>query len=468
MKRCGSKKIALSALALFVLLSIGAGICCASSRDGKCNIVLITIDALRADHLSCYGYERKTTPVIDSLAEEGIVCSSVYAPSSWTAPSVASLFTSVYPVNHGVAHGIRYVQDETRRVQEVFSPELTTLTEVLKANGYITFGVASNFHLSEKLGFARGFDYFTCLDFKPAQEVNKAVYVWKDKIKNAQKFFLWIHYVDPHYPYTGQSPWIRAYTSSAGTGALLNMPPQTWWDFKGLVQKVRDDPKLLAHLIALYDSEINFADAHVGELMERFNLHEDALLVITSDHGEEFLEHHQTGHGRNLYQQTVHIPLIIKLPGHSDSSVLNKPLSLIDVMPTILDIAGIDAPATLLGNSFLKKNSLFSWLKEKMVGVDKTGYIYTELDTTAHLKAILAPPWKYIYNYGDETGQLYDIMSDPLELDNLADEKTVERDRLKEQLFHWVDTAKRYPFTAGDVILTPDEKERLKGLGYLQ
>jgi arylsulfatase A-like enzyme len=129
------------------------------------NIVLITIDALRADHLSCYGYERNTSPNIDDIAEKGIIFKNAIAPSSWTAPSMVSLFTSVYPINHGVVHGIRYVDSKTIYNQEVFSNELITLAEILKGHGYTTFGVASNLHLNEKFGFARGFNYFQCLSY---------------------------------------------------------------------------------------------------------------------------------------------------------------------------------------------------------------------------------------------------------------------------------------------------------------
>ena len=466
MKGCGPMKVLLSALVLCTLLSMQAVICCASPKDGKCNIVLITIDTLRADHLSCYGYERKTSPVIDAIAEGGIVCSNVYAPSSWTAPSMTSLFTSVYPINHGVVHGIGYTKDNALNVQEIFSPDLTTLAEVLQANGYSTFGVSANPHLSEKFRFDRGFDYFTCLPFEDAKAVNEAAFAWEDKVKKAEKFFLWVHYIDPHYPYTAQKPWIGAYASQSETRFLLNMPPQSWWGLKTMVKEVKDDPKLLKHLIALYDSEINYADAHIGVLMEKLGLYEETLVVITSDHGEEFLEHGETGHGHNLYQQTLHVPLIVKLPQGSKHGVLSQPLSLINVMPTILEIAGLDAPATAMGVSFREKDGLFSWIKKKLTGADED-YIYAELDTMATLKAVLAPPWKFIYNRRDKTGQLYNIISDPLELNDRALVETGECDRLKEELLRWADTTKRYPAKRYDVELSPEEKEKLKGLGYL-
>jgi arylsulfatase A-like enzyme len=191
--RYGSlQKAAPSTLVLFIVLIMQVVICRASPKGGTFNIVLITIDTLRADHLSCYGYERKTSPNMDSLDTQGVICRTVHAPSSWTASSMASLFTSVYPINHGVMHGIGYKEGQTINIQEVFSTELVTLTEVLLAKGYTTFGVASNSHLGEQFGIARGFDYYSCLPFLPADKVNESVYAWEDEIKNAEKFFLWI------------------------------------------------------------------------------------------------------------------------------------------------------------------------------------------------------------------------------------------------------------------------------------
>lgn len=126
----------------------------AGDRTTDCNIVLITINTLRADHLSCYGYERKTTPNIDAIAEKGIIFKNVIAPSSWTAPSMASLFTSTYPLNHGVIHRIKNRIEK----KEVLSEELEALPEILRKRGYTTFGISSNHNLTEELGFARGFD----------------------------------------------------------------------------------------------------------------------------------------------------------------------------------------------------------------------------------------------------------------------------------------------------------------------
>jgi len=474
-----------------MLLIVRSVICFASAGSPPGKIVLITIDTLRADHLSCYGYERRTSPNIDSLAAGGIVCTNVFAPASWTLPSMASLFTSVYPINHGVIHGIGLKMDQAIYVQEIFSPDLITLAQALQAHGYTTFGVSSHRSLDEKFGFARGFDYFTCLPFLAAQEVNEAVCNWEDKIKKAEKFFLWIHYFDPHSPYSAQSPWAREYALQAHTEVILDLEGRSVTDLANLMrnfkngelpdslQPLRSELEQLIqnfqentinpqdHNIALYDSEISYVDAHIGMLIKQFNLYDDTLIIITADHGEEFLEHGETGHGHNLYQQTIHIPLVVKLPHRQESTVLNQPISLVDLMPTILDIIDVNPPAEILGTSFRNEKKLLFWLKEKM-SVSDIDYNYSEIDTGRTLKAIIAPPWKYIYNCKDTTGQLYNIVSDPLEINDLAGEKTRERDQLKDQLLRWMETSKGYPTTKYDYELSPEDKEKLKGLGYLQ
>ena len=271
------------------LVSLGCVPCYGSPLDTKSNVVLITIDTLRADHLSCYGYERNTSPNIDRIAEKGVIFKNVYAPSSWTAPSMVSLFTAVYPINHGVTHGVGYEKNVTRSIQEIFSEELVTLAEILKAHGYTTFGVASNLHLSERFGFARGFDYFKCLPFIPAPPVNKTIYSWEDEIKHSDKFFLWVHYFDPHHFYFARSPWIDDYSPPELT-QKLNLPKKPWEELQAFIPVLEKDPEALSNLVALYDSEINFVDSYIGELIKRFEFDKNTLLIITADHGEEFLK----------------------------------------------------------------------------------------------------------------------------------------------------------------------------------
>ncbi len=453
-------------VSLFFMSSF-VGMCAGSKTDKDFNIVLITIDALRADHLSCYGYERNTSPNIDSIAGKGIIFQNAIAPSSWTAPSVVSLLTSVYPTNHGVIHGAGYKKKKTLHIQEVFSNQLFTLAEILKANGYTTFGVASNLHLAKHFGFGRGFDYYKCLPFLPAPQVNKTVYSWEDEIRNAEKFFLWIHYFDPHHYYHARNPWIADYALPELTKEL-KLFTKSWIELKQLIPAFKEKPQTLSNLIALYDSEINFVDSSIGELFQTFGLDSNTLIVITADHGEEFLEKDQLGHGSNLYRETINIPLIVKLPQCSQKAEVSRHVSLIDVMPTVLQSINIRVPEQTLGKSLLQTNGLLFWLKKKLMISDTVQYKFSEMDTVATLKTIITPEWKYIYNYKRGTGQLFNIQADSLELNDLVESRVEESSRLRERLLRWVSKAKKYPTRTQEFQLTPKEKERLRGLGYVQ
>jgi arylsulfatase A-like enzyme len=441
------------------------------------NIVLITIDALRADHLSCYGYNRNTSPNIDRIAEKGIIFKNATATSSWTAPSMASLFTSVYPINHGVVHGMGYKKDETIYTQEVFSDELTTLAELLKEHGYTTIGVASNLHLSEKFGFARGFDSFGCLPFVPADSVNRIICRLESEIKNFDKYFLWIHYIDPHYPYSPRKPWINHYLPEESTLQISNLSDLSPMDLMIFNNKLKKDNRELSkqtitmlkkNLLARYDSEINYVDSYIGELIQIFDQDDNTIIIITSDHGEEFFEYDYVGHGNNLHHETTHIPLIIKLPSSYKKGIVEKNISLVDVMPTILHTLNITAPDQTLGQSFWENKEPLFWLKKMLLRKESSEYKFAELDNWYTFKSIITPEWKYIYDYKDNTEQLYNIKSDPMELNNLADKKAKQCNKLREQLFKWVSDSKKYPTIKQARKLSPEEKEKLKELGYIQ
>jgi len=434
-----------------------------TSKDNF-NIVLITIDALRADHLSCYGYYRNTSPNIDKIAEKGIIFKNVIAPSSWTVPSMVSLFTSVYPINHGIVKG--FVKEQKIHNQNVFSDDLITLAELLKANGYNTFGVASNLHLGEKLGFARGFDYFKCLPFTSAPWVNKIIYSWESEINKSDKFFLWIHYFDPHLPYRSQKPWTEEYSSREIT-EKYELYNKNLSELNELISILQHDRAALSNLIALYDSDINYVDFYIGNLINKFKLDENTLIIITADHGEEFLDHGMLDHGNNLHSETINVPFIVKFPYNNRNGVIDQQISTLDIMPTIIDILNINPLEQMLGKSALKKKGLLFWLMKLLINKERDESEFTELDKKSVLKAILTPEWKYIYNYKDKTQQLYNIKSDPEELDNLADKKAKQCNQLKKQLLNWVATSKTYPVKKQSFELSQEEKEKLKAMGYV-
>ena len=436
----------------------------ADSRTTYCNIVLISIDTLRTDHLSCYGYERNTTPHIDAIAEQGIIFKNVIAPSSWTAPSMASLFTSTYPVNHGLVHGIEY----RRREQEVLSGALATLPEILQKHGYTTFGVSANHHLTEEFGFGRGFDHFAYLGWQNADMVNNTVYAWEEVIKESEKYFLWIHYNDPHIPYAARSPWIERYAAQSSDQARqVARKTRSHLKLKEFIPTLKDDPQARANLIALYDSEISYVDSHIGKLMGKFSLESDALIIITSDHGEEFLEHDNIGHGNNLHHETVSVPLIVKKPYSSKKKTVEQYVNLLDIMPTVLDLIKVNFPEQTLGKSFLAREGTLGWLKKIISGNDTPKYHFSELDRHYFMKSIMTPQWKYIYNYQDEKEHLYNLEKDPLELLNIFDKEPERCDQLKEQLFNWVSQSRQDPPKTKIIAFSPEEEEKLNTLGYI-
>ena len=436
-----------------VLLLLTSGFTTQAATNDDFNIVLITIDTLRADHLSCYGYERETSPNIDEIAEKGILFKNTIAPSSWTAPSMVSLFTSTYPISHGVIHGLQFRAELIKRKQysqAVFSDELTTLPEILKKQGYTTFGVSSNHNLQAKFGFARGLDYFKYqgyhLGSATAKHINELVYLWEDKIKKADKYFLWIHYMDPHSQYNARAPWVEHYIPQALTN---------------------DELQVQSNLVAPYDSEINYVDSYVGELIQKFDLDRNTLLIITSDHGEQFLEHGHIGHAWNLHQEEIHVPLIIQLPDGAETVTIENQASLLDILPTILHILDIDPPEQIIGKVLLKDKSPLNWLKTLFSRRGEARYIFSELDKNSTLKAIITPAWKYIYNYKNKTDQLYRIQSDPNEHNNLAVKNPTQCNQLKKELLNWVSTAKTYPVKDQSFELSQEEKEKLEAIGYL-
>src|SRR3972149_5968083 len=180
-------------------------------KEEPLNVILITIDTLRADHLSCYGYNRKTSPNIDKIAKKGVLFLNTVASSSFTPPSMATIFTSRYPSSHGVKHGV--FKKEKVFNQEVLSGSIKTLAEVLKENGYATYGFHTNPHLSKDFGFAQGFYSFKQFIFSDAMDLNVKILGNIDKIRAGGKYFLWIHYFDPHWPYFKRKPWISKYSS---------------------------------------------------------------------------------------------------------------------------------------------------------------------------------------------------------------------------------------------------------------
>ncbi|MEW6074396.1 MAG: sulfatase, partial [Planctomycetota bacterium] len=309
------------------------------------SVIFITVDTLRADHLGCYGYGRPTSPFVDSLAAGGARFTDPSAPAAWTKPSTGTLLTGLYPSRHGALyHGSRLH----------LPPGERTLAEAFHAAGYVTAGFVSNPNVKRVFDFDRGFDEFfdspvedtislaairgsyfgrILMDLlrhefnwkyeNDVRRMNEHVLAWLE-VNHEQPFFLYVHYIDPHIPYDPPAEYRRQFASPRSGFPLFNARKE----------RVGRD---------LYDGEVRYTDDGIRELVEALYRHgrgEDALLVVTSDHGEEFFEHGVLGHGFSLYQPVIHVPLILHGPGIVPGTVVGEPVQILDLPATVLDLAG--------------------------------------------------------------------------------------------------------------------------------
>jgi arylsulfatase A-like enzyme len=405
------------------------------------NVVVVVIDTLRADHLSFYGYPKETAPFLARLAARGVVFDKAYAASSWTAPATASIFTGLYPFQHGVVMGLmaqmrlikRNPQIKINRIPE----SVTTLPEVFRRGGYRTFGVSDNANISEDQGFAQGFDRLLVSVHKGAAYLNQQVLDLEKEIRAGRPYFLYIHYNDPHMPYKIDLE------KNEMTGDQTT-------DWK-----------------AMYDKEVAFVDGRLEELYVRFGWSENTLLIVTADHGEEMNEKGFYGHGKSLYNTVIHVPLLISWPGRKLFSGKRPSVnvSTMDILPTLVSILGLDKVDRLAGQD------LTPVLKGKTRAAAKR-FIYSHLHLKAGTaqaslqEASLNGDSKYIFEAPD-THFLFDLKSDPQEDRNLyaQDRKTAQT--LARNLFSFEKTCPRFNPDYVDINLDQKTIEQLRSLGYV-
>jgi arylsulfatase A-like enzyme len=313
-------------LAALLGLILGLAGCARSEKpdERRDNVVVVVIDTLRRDHLATYGYGRQTAPFLDRLAREGAALEGV-SPTSWTKPATASLLTGLHPLRHQAIGRL-----------DALPAEAATLAERLQGEGYRTFGVSANGWVSEELGFAQGFDRLLLLDSEGSEAVNRRLFPLLDRL--APPYFLYVHYVDPHAPYAPRTAW----DGGALPAALRDQGPVSVDSLEAntVKQRPRD---FMDRVRDLYDGEIRGVDRElerlVGEL-ERRGLMKDTVLVVTSDHGEEFEDHGRMSHGLSLYEEVVQVPLVIHAPHRIAAGLRGGLASLVDVVPTLLDLLG--------------------------------------------------------------------------------------------------------------------------------
>ena len=417
-------------LASLLLAAAGLCACGPGTPQHPPSIAVISIDTLRADHLSCYGYWRPT-PHIDAICRDGIRFEEAHATAPWTLPSHMSLFTGRFPASHGV--------DEEDRT---LGPGIGLLTEALSRAGFRTGGFVSNGYLGEAYGFARGFDEYALVAYRnhardPAEIVRGDAVVdralgWLSRQGSDRPVFLFVHMMDPHYPYRAPSPYAGRY-SAGYSGAVDGSTASVVANLRRRMPRAD-----LEHLIDLYEEEIAWVDTQVGRLVDALRKRPDGartVVLLTSDHGEEFKEHGSLGHGLTLYREQSHVPLILSQPtSGSSGQQVSAPVRLVDVAPTLAEIAGLDPAdpfvAGLSGVSLLRHldlepvDPLPVIVETSRWGPKRSAF------SIGGRKAISPMTYRWWSRRGPEGGwtepwvrglELYDVDSDPAEMRRLPD-----------------------------------------------
>ena len=431
-------RVITSCLALAAVLLSAAS--CGPAPETAPNVVLIVIDTLRADHLSFYGYEKNTTPFLSQLAEAGVVFEHVRSTSSWTAPGTASIVTSLYPVQHGVHQGlmaVRMLQQADQSITVNRIPDAAvTVGEAFREAGYSTWGLSDNLNIGFEEGFNEGFDQFRTSNDAGAATVNARLRKWVPEMMEAEPYFLYLHYMDPHRPYQKRAPWYEP-----REGELLDS-------------------------ISAYDSEISYVDSKIAELFELLKWDENTLVVVTSDHGEEFQEHGGWDHGRTLYEEVLNVPLFVhSSAGPFEAGRISEPVSVLDILPTLRDFVGLPTSSVEQGVSLLPaargevplpaERTFFSDLRSPPWFGSRT------------IKAVVRANEKYILTLPD-TEELYDLSDDPGERSSRLAEHRPLADELRGELDDFEDGCIRFASESADVELDEEAIEKLKALGYVQ
>jgi arylsulfatase A-like enzyme len=461
--------------------------CAAAPRP---SIVLITIDTLRADHLACYGYDRPVSPHIDALALQATLFDQARTTIPRTTQSVSSILTGKLPKSHGARGLLAHLSEGN-----------TTLAEVLKSEGYETAAFVSNTFLHPRQGFAQGFDIYDNPEERwsgdSAAGVTKAAAAWLGSRARGRPFFLWVHYVDPHWLYDPPPPWDRAFGQGSGGHLALYDDLKAGRLTEGQIffGRVVDAPTA-RRLTDLYDGEIGYTDAAVGALLDRLASVEGPLLtVLLADHGESLGEHDYRGHGDYLYEDGLRIPLIVRYPGVVAAGVREHGAALnIDVAPTILALAGLRGlqgvegrPLLTLGPEGVAKPAPgrpFTWAESDTQMVSPENPRCYIRSSRGRWNSASDGRYKLIHipRPGGEILELYDLNADPGETVNRAADPELSdvRARLLREILDFADYspsagssdapgAKSGKVRDGDPTqnLSPEQIERLRSLGYI-
>lgn len=438
-------------LLLLVLSCIGCWQQPGPAEKSPPDILLVLVDALRADHVGGYGYARETTPFLDRYAEKGVRFSSAYSHSSHTKISVASLFTSLVPPSHRVRSAAH--KDHARNVRsDTLSSSVDTLAETLQRHGYSTAGFVTNPHLQAFQGFAQGFDEYQYGDFD-ARSLNQRAASWLEN-HGRSPYFLYLHYMDVHCPYEPPRPYRTLYVEEKkGLNPLCRYGPTS----RKVTQEEIDDT------VALYDAQINYWDDSFREFIERLDGRdwlENAVVVIVADHGDEFYDHGGFGHGFTLYTEMIHIPMYFISEGRLASGVVRDDLvRLIDVAPTLYGLSGMET-----AGMNLEGVDLFG-SRDRRADADRS--VYSETYLGGKPRSIRTADQQLVFNSTRETWELYDLSRDPAEKNDLYPGNETEFGGLAERLSELMKDPD-LELQSSSVELDERTIQELRELGYLE
>jgi arylsulfatase A-like enzyme len=415
--------------------------------SGKPNVIIYLVDALRADRLSSYGHSRPTSPGLDEFARRATLYERAYAQSSWTRPAVASLFTGLRPEVHGA---------NRRRDRLARGP--ATLAERLSRAGYQTAALVANPNVAAEFGFDRGFDHYALspVDGRRSIDLHRRVVEWLDRRRPDRPFFLYIHAVDPHLPYDPPPEFRRRFAAGVERDDLGSTESVG----KLLARDLENESGLSGDLLDLYDAEVASNDQSFAALLdelERRGLVTGSMIVFLSDHGEEFFDHGGWIHGRTLYREMIHTPLVISYPGQKQGRREMAPVQHVDLFPTVLEVAGVDAGSSVHGMSLLGGSPA-----ERAISA------FLDHDGWQGL-SVVRGRWKAVrHGNGGYVGrpELYEVEHDPHELDDRGAELGVLAGTLlSESSEEVIDEEGMYEAEAAEI--DEELRERLKALGYI-
>jgi len=453
-------KLATAGLSIGIVLVLTPILClqlsCSKARCRGCNVIIFMVDTLRADHLGYHGYSRPTSPNLDHFAGQAAVFEANYAQASRTGPSVASLLTGLHVRSHGVVNPLTQWDGKG-----VLADARLTLAEILRDAGYACRAIVSNPNVYPQYGFGQGFAMYQPVAVNTdADSINNLAARWIDDLEESP-FFLYLHYMEPHTPYAAPPPRNRIFADPGYRGPITGEHLQVDEILQGQLVVNAADKEQLARL---YDQEICSWDLEFGRILRylasRGKL-ENTLIVVVSDHGEEFFDHGSVLHGYTLFEEQLHVPLVVSGPEIEPRRIARITRN-IDVVPTVLELLDVPVPEQVQGRSLVP-------LLEGAAGADEIVLAEAQIRAVKTVKArsFLARGWKYIETEfpTDVAPQLFDLSTDAGEQNNLYEANPEMAKRITRMLREFVQDL---PAVEGQsVTLDREMLEKLKKMGYV-